>query len=75
MTEHLAIEPDALKAMEEWGAAVAGGNTLDATVPKVAALLSIALSLKRIADALTYQPVGSNNLFDFIREISEKRGA
>lgn len=35
------------------------------------ALVSIAFSLKRIADALNYQP-GPENLFDLIREIRSK---
>lgn len=36
------------------------------------ALVSIAISLKRIADQLNYQPDGDENLFDCIREISRK---
>jgi hypothetical protein len=36
------------------------------------AMMSIAISLKRIADALNYQQVGSANLFDLVRAISEK---
>ena len=35
------------------------------------ALVSIAFSLKRIADAMTLQP-GPKNLFDLIRDIGER---
>lgn len=35
--------------------------------PKEVALVSIAISLKRIADALTYQESAPENLFDHIR--------
>ena len=37
-----------------------------------AAFMSMAISLKRIADALEYHPEGSANLFDLVRVISEK---
>jgi hypothetical protein len=33
--------------------------------------LSIAISLKRIADALEYVPAGGPNIYDFVREIAE----
>jgi hypothetical protein len=36
------------------------------------ALVSIAFSLKRIADAVNYIPAGNSNLFDMVRTISEK---
>lgn len=32
-------------------------------------LVSIAISLKRIADALTYQAAGPENLFDIVNDI------
>ena len=32
---------------------------------------SIAISLKRIADAVTYDEEGHNNLFDYVRWIAE----
>jgi hypothetical protein len=35
--------------------------------PHEVALVSIAISLKRIADALSYQP-GNENLYDFIND-------
>lgn len=37
-------------------------------MPDRVALMSIAISLKRIADAITYQP-GPENLFDIVRSI------
>lgn len=40
--------------------------------PHKVALVSIAISLKRIADALNYQPTGRDNLFDYIRDIAGK---
>lgn len=46
------LEPEALEAREWWGAGVASGGTLDASVTNAGSLLSIAISLKRIADAL-----------------------
>lgn len=42
--------------------------------PHKVALVSIAISLKRIADALHYTPVGDSNIYDFVREISRKNG-
>ena len=54
------MEPDALKLMTD----------RDKSSDMVG--LSIAISLRRIADALSYQPVGAQNIFDFVKTISEK---
>lgn len=40
--------------------------------PHTLALLSIAISLKRIADALHYAPAGDANIYDFMREIAAR---
>lgn len=45
------------------------GTTARSDTPDVA-LVSIAISLKRIADALHYQPAGDENIFDHIRTIA-----
>lgn len=34
-----------------------------------AALLSLAISMKRIADAMTYQPTGGENLYDMLNAV------
>jgi hypothetical protein len=39
--------------------------------PHKVAVVSIAISLKRIADAVTYQP-DQETLFDYIREIARR---
>lgn len=36
------------------------------------AIVSIAISLKRIADALSFQPGNRDNIFDYVRDIANK---
>lgn len=40
--------------------------------PSDAALVSIAISLKRIADAVSFQPTGPQNLWDHVNKIAER---
>lgn len=65
-SEYQHMEPEALKNVK----GMHQDNSLF-TVQSVA-VVSIAISLKRIADALEYQPAGNTNLFDLIHRISEK---
>lgn len=40
--------------------------------PHKVALVSIAISLKRIADALNYEAAGTASIYDFLSRISER---
>lgn len=58
------IEPDAK--------AIVGVLMMDSDSFNSVFLASIAISMRRIADAVTYQAAGDYNLFDHIRQIAEK---
>jgi hypothetical protein len=58
------MEPDAAGYASNFGNVQNDANTV--------AVVSIAISLKRIADALSYQAAGDQNIFDMIRTMSEK---
>lgn len=57
------IEPEAQRLTID----IAGGPEAG-SAPGAVAAMSIAISLKRIADALVYTP-GEENIHDFLREI------
>lgn len=56
------IEPEATAIIEN----SSKSEAYDVSV----ALTSIAVSMKRIADAVEYHPAGNENLFDLIRSIA-----
>lgn len=64
-SEYDHMEPEALKNVK--------GMHQDNSLFTIqsAAVVSIAISLKRIADALSYQP-GPDNLYDIVRGIRDK---
>lgn len=50
------------------------GGVEAAASPGAIAAISIAISLKRIADALNYQPIGNETIYDLLRRIADKDG-
>lgn len=60
----MSLEPEAQRLTVN----IAGDESF-AAAPITIAAMSIAISLKRIADALTYQPTGGENLHDMINAI------
>ena len=65
------FEPEAAAILQQFAIEEArardAGVQLEFEGTKSAALTSIAISLKRIADALTYQESAPENLFDHLR--------
>jgi hypothetical protein len=59
------MEPEAIRIFKDKG--------LHSVDSDILALTSLAISMKRIADQLTYQGAGDANIFDFIREISARK--
>ena len=66
------LEPEANTLIEDCNVINRNGGDLDLSVTDAASLLSIAISLKRIADALSHQPAGDANVYDFLSRISER---
>lgn len=52
----MSLEPGAIKVGYEWSAGIIAGGVLDVTATNATSLLSIAISLKRIADEVCGVP-------------------
>ena len=50
------IEPEAKNTRDQWQAGILGGGSLDVSATNAASLLSIAISMKRIADVVAGVP-------------------